>query len=58
MFDRLLQNTEMPGFADFIIINEGETATAKLLEKLSSKDGDYSDVPNLVYAENGEYRFS
>lgn len=58
MFDRLLRNKEMPKFADFIIVNEGETAAARLLEKLSSGNDDYSDVPNLVYAENGEYRFS
>ncbi len=45
------QMEEYP-FIDFIIHGEGEQAFADILEHLVT-DGDFSDVPNISYRENG-----
>ena len=39
--------------ADFVVVGEGEIAFRKLMQAIIAREQDFSDVPNLVYREEG-----
>jgi anaerobic magnesium-protoporphyrin IX monomethyl ester cyclase len=41
---------------DFVVVGEGELAFRTLMERLLARRNDFSDVPNLVYRDQGEVR--
>ena len=55
LVDVLEKGSPLFDFVDSFIVHEGETPLLRLVEHLRG-DGDLSEVPNLVYRDNGEVK--